>query len=54
MKKHYKAIADIIYKYSAGFDEGQLEFIIELADYFERDNLRFDKAKFLEACGVRK
>lgn len=24
----------------------------ELADYFEKDNPRFDRDRFLEACGV--
>lgn len=47
-KKHYDAIAAIVKKY-----ERHAEWIPEkLADYFEVENPKFQRAKFMEACGV--
>jgi len=46
-KKHYQAIADI-----AVTSHDMEDFLITLADYFEADNPRFDKERFLKASGV--
>ena len=54
-RQHYKAIAVII---ASGDTDcasgcGVLFLIIhKLADYFTKDNERFDREKFLEACGL--
>lgn len=49
-RKDYVAIADII---DGARDQGlTLEEVAEkLADTMEKDNPRFDRARFLEACG---
>lgn len=59
-EKHYKAIADIIAAESTRFDiteeddtEGKLTCMVlagKLAEYFGKDNPRFDRGKFLSAC----
>ncbi len=46
-RKYYKAIADL-----AVTSHDMEDFLITMADYFEADNPRFDKEKFLEASGV--
>lgn len=54
-KKHYEAIANIIvsqYDNANINDYGRYRIACELADYFASDNPRFDRARFLEACGV--
>ena len=61
-KKHYEAIAAIIASTrnnatlypSNGHARGEtLEVTASrLADYFTTDNPRFDRARFLQACGV--
>lgn len=55
-KKHYEAIARIfrgIELDTDGFIETHYENIVSrLADYFESENPRFDRDKFLSACGV--
>lgn len=58
-RKHYEAIAEILSEhkddsqYSTVIDERRVESIsLSLADYFEKDNPRFDRDRFLEACGV--
>ena len=48
-KKHYEAIASIV---KLNFDGTQPVLARDLADYFEQDNPKFDRARFLEACGV--
>ena len=58
-KQHYEAIAEIV-KESWDYDScGQTMSRVcynriskRLADYFTRDNLRFNRQKFLDACGV--
>jgi len=57
-KKHYEAIASIILfekRRPLGHDEWHKipEYISKaLADYFEQDNPKFNRARFLEDCGV--
>lgn len=59
-KKHYEAIAAIIastYRNAALYnDAGRLETLettaARLADYFATDNPRFDRERFLAACGI--
>lgn len=51
-RKHYKAIADIMNRYSLLHP---VEFTIDdciadLATYFKQDNPRFDKQRFYDAC----
>ena len=46
-RKHYQAIAELI---SRGVDP--VELVHLLSDIFEEDNPRFDRAKFLKACGL--
>ncbi len=48
-KQHYKKIAKIL---QPVFWDG--DSLGELADMFERDNPRFDKNRFLLACGADK
>ena len=52
-RKHFEAQAAIIKKHvaTAGRDFCY-ELAIDLADYFERDNPRFDRGRFFKACGV--
>lgn len=56
-KQHYKAIAGIIaaqYRY-AGQARRSIEVIAEsYADYFAKDDPRFDRKCFLSACGIHK
>ena len=60
-RQHYKAIAEIVKKNTDRHDHPQFnywdamgtdDFCDELADYFAADNPRFDRTKFLEACGL--
>ena len=52
-RKTYKAQAAIIKKHipTAGRDFCY-EMATDLADYYGKDNPRFDRARFLEACGL--
>lgn len=63
-RQHYKVIAEIV-KEAVGLDGTETDaWIVEharqcghqftdrLADYFAKDNPRFDRAKFLAACGL--
>lgn len=60
--KNYEAIAEIIKSEytcldNTGKDDTEAKLAckgiaIKLADYFEWDNLRFDRDKFIAACGV--
>jgi len=45
-RQHYKAIADILQSILADYDT-----CCKFADYFATDNERFDRDRFLEACG---
>ena len=63
-KQHYVAIAEIIDRNTRILDfpvKGvthrawyleRWEIVTELANYFVADNPRFDRQKFLEACGA--
>lgn len=56
-RQHYKAIAEIV-KQNEGTVNNIMVYIKrqrlcdDLADYFAADNPRFDREKFLEACGL--
>lgn len=57
-KKHYEAIAAVILfekRRPLAHDEWLKipEYIaVALADYFATDNPKFDRARFLQACGI--
>ena len=57
-RQHYEAIAEILKEAGEDWQGGTpTECIIygirdQLADYFAQDNERFDREKFLEACGL--
>lgn len=60
-RKHFEAIASLISKYTdplaaPGYDKGvhhgAMFIADELADYFAAENPRFDRARFLKACGL--
>ena len=54
-KRHYQAIADALSRTSTYSSQGQSQkvmIVVELADTFEKDNPRFDRARFIEACGL--
>lgn len=39
-------------QYADGFNTAHAKIAAKLADSLARDNPRFDRARFLEACGV--
>lgn len=55
-KQHYKAIAEIIRHAVASTSKEEQVMAAplanELADYFTTDNDRFDRKKFMIACGL--
>lgn len=56
-RQHYKAIAEIVKKNTARTGEimvyiKRADVVCDLADYFAQDNPRFDRDRFLEACGL--
>ncbi len=54
-KKHYQAIAVILLHHKKCIDSGfepKQTIAHDLADYFTTDNPRFDRSRFLEACGI--
>jgi len=56
-KQHYKAIAEIVKNHSFHDHFNKLvvdteEISQKLADYFAADNERFNRDKFLKACGI--
>lgn len=61
-KKHFKAVAEIIkteYDFILENDYRDVDskdtvtnIIYKLADYFAMQNLRFDRERFMEACGL--
>lgn len=58
-KKHFQAVAEKIAKRAADArqlnDDAYLSVrcvALDLADVFEEQNPRFDRGKFLKACGV--
>lgn len=61
-RKHYKAIAEIIKQAKPSFNSTRMNMgetwccmriARDLTDYFAKDNPRFDRDKFLSACGVK-
>jgi len=63
-KKHYVAIAEIMkdrIKLVKEENKIQNNFQVsswygcaeELADYFEKENTKFDRKRFLESCGIK-
>lgn len=60
-RKHYREVAEII-KFETQVIEGSPDRDVadavlrrvagELASFFKRDNGSFDRAKFMEACGL--
>jgi hypothetical protein len=61
-KKHYEAIASILAKYKNAplyevdySDYRTAEHIAtDLSKYFATDNPKFNRARFLQACGIEK
>jgi hypothetical protein len=53
-KKHYEAIAKAFYAYIATNTGANIARPIakDLADYFAQDNPKFNRSRFLEACGI--
>ena len=53
-KKHYEAIAAAFHAYIATGTGVNIARPIakDLADYFATDNPKFDRARFLQACGI--
>ena len=53
-KKHFKAIAEIIkFRMDATLYSPPVEVLAkDLAQYFKQDNPRFDRERFLAACGI--
>jgi len=58
-KQHYKTIAEIIKKEIDHWEKKEprvqialTEISHNLADYFSGDNPRFDRNKFMDACGA--
>lgn len=60
-KKHYEAIAESIsYRMSMQYPADHAQYGVttlrllakELADYFASDNPKFDRTRFLDACGI--
>lgn len=51
-RKDYKAIAEIMKTESRGYETIPDRISEKLADYFAQDNPRFDRDRFLAACGL--
>lgn len=51
-RKDYKLIAEVIAVSWFGSAELKADLVNNLADKLEQDNPRFDRAKFLTACGL--
>lgn len=52
-KRHFIAIAAIFKRYQDPTGDGKRQMLaFELASFFKQENPRFDRARFLEACGV--
>ncbi len=58
VRKHYKAMAEIVKKQVPFFGKTHGSYFAskaiaeDMAAYFAEDNPRFDRTKFLLACGV--
>ena len=51
-RKHFKAIADTLRHYPFTDPQDRINLVYRLADTMQQFNERFDKFKFIEACGV--
>ena len=55
-KKHYIAIAEIIatnpFSHLVSGHNANLDNALRLADYFATDNPKFNRTRFLQACGI--
>ena len=56
-RQHYKAIAEIIktredLPYGSVYRQATSDIANDLSDYFASDNKRFDRGRFLSACGI--
>jgi len=49
-RQHYKTVAHLISEYSHNNAIDKDMFIDSLCAVFQRDNERFDKERFIEAC----
>ncbi len=46
-RKHFKAIAEILNHKEADYGE-----VMEFVNYLQAENPRFDRARFINACGL--
>ncbi len=52
-KKDYEAVAGLLDSMRGDYDAVTLEAVADgLAEYFGQDNARFDRERFIEACGL--
>ena len=57
-KKHYEAIAKVIYNRVVLCEGNKIVLAglyyttVDLANYFAKENPRFDRRRFLKACGI--
>ena len=61
-KKNYEAVAAVLAGskrtgpeldgWDLGYEAHRINIADDLADYFAADNPRFDRARFLKACGL--
>jgi len=52
-RKHYQAVGEILSHFPEGSPTASMSKMAEsFADMFARDNPRFDRARFYEACGL--
>ncbi len=55
-RKHFEAIANALANYNVESQASQAETVASIANAlareFKQDNPRFNKARFLKACGV--
>lgn len=58
-RKDYRAIADILKNERSTFEEGDDGYALliilanQISHYMAQDNPRFNRSKFLTACGVK-
>ena len=52
-KKHFKALADMVKGLQILKEDDRLIVALSLADTCKEFNLRFDRSRFLEACGFK-
>ncbi len=51
-QRHYRTIADWIERFHFSNPEEKLGFITFISQQFRLDNDRFDRVRFMKACGV--